>query len=155
MKNFYRSVIVILLSIGMLGFINGCASPQATKTKSGTSIGSSHSKASSAKLKTMGDLCDHSLALARLAKGNGTKRDISWRAGKINALAKKLKYGSVGFYAKQLNTAATAGDMKEVKATFKQTVSSVAASLKLDKSKKYGKCSCKVKFSCKIKKKKK
>ena len=139
----------------MLGFINGCASPQATKTKSGTDSSLVHSKASSAKLKTMGDLCDHSLALARLAKGNGTKRDISWRAGKISALAKKLKYGSVGFYAKHLNTAANAGDMKEVKASYKQTVSSVAASLKLDKSKKYGKCSCKDRFACKMKKKKK
>ena len=153
MKLSVKSVIGTALGIGLLALTAGCGSNLSTPGKAGkpaVTAKAKHSKATQVKLGRMGELCEHSIAIKRLAK-TGTTRDVGWRATKMQGLASKLKYGSVAFYAGQVKDAAASGKKSGVKTL----TGAASAALKLDKSKKYGKCSCKTSFKCKMKKKKK
>ena len=149
-----RSVVATAFSILLLTFVAGCGANISTGSKVGKPAKpavSAKSKATQIKLARMGEMCEHNIAIKALAK-SGTTRDVGWRASKISGLAKKLKYGSVAFYAGQVKEAAYGGKVSGIKTL----TGAVSANIKLDRSKKtYGKCSCKKVFKCKNKKKKK
>ena len=87
----------------------------------------------------------------------GTPADMELRAIAIQGLAKRLKYGSVAFYAAQLEEAGASGSKAAVKDAFGPVANGISGAIKLDANKKtYGKCGCsKYKFKCKAPKKKK
>ncbi len=84
-----------------------CSCKKVFKCKNKKKPVAANSKAAQVKLAQMREMCEHNIAIKGLVK-SGTARDIGRRASKISALAKKLKYGSVVFYANQVKESAEA-----------------------------------------------
>ena len=156
MKSFIKPFLVAAVSLGVLA---GCVAED-KKPKS------TISQATKVKVAMMKELCTHSAAIARYVKGHknpkrearlGTPADMELRAIAMQGLAKRLKYGSVAFYAGQLEEAGASGKKSAVKEAFGPVAGGIAGAIALDRGRKtYGKCSCKKhKFKCKAPKKKK
>ena len=159
MKKTSGTIVRIFMGLAMAFYLGGCAFDAAPKAKA-----KKVSAAAIQKHAIQKELCGHSIAVKKYIKGHknkkkakklGTAGDMEMRALAIAGLAKKLRYGSVAYYAKGLEEASQTGKKSEVKTAYKLVGGAVNASLKLDKSKAFGKCSCSKKFKCKKKKKKK
>jgi hypothetical protein len=148
-----------LVAVVSLGLLAGCI-VEDEKPKS------TMSQATKVKVAMMKELCTHSGAIARYIKGHknpkrearlGTPADMELRAIAMQGLAKRLKYGSVAFYAAQLEEAGASGSKSAVKEAFGPLAGGISGAIALDRgAKTYGKCSCKKnKFKCKAPKKKK
>jgi hypothetical protein len=156
MRSLIKPFLVVAVSLGVLA---GCVAEDKKPT-------STLSQATKVKVAMMKELCTHSGSIARYLKGHknpkrearlGTPADMELRAIAIQGLAKRLKYGSVAFYAAQLEEAGASGTKAAVKEAFGPVAGGIAGAIKLDRGKKtYGKCGCKkYKFKCKAPKKKK
>ena len=159
MKSILKPILVAAVSLGLLGAMGGCAE-QSAKPKV------KMSQVTQVKLASMKELCAASGVVANYIKGSknkkkarklGTAGDMEMRAVQISTLGKKLKYGSVAYYAKGLEEAAASGSKAAIKEAYAPIKGGVAAAIKLDANKKvYGKCKCtNGKMKCKKKKKKK
>ena len=143
MTSFIKPLMVAAISIGLLA---GCLAED-KKPKS------TLSQATKVKVAMMKELCTHSGSIARYLKGHknpkrearlGTPADMELRAVAMQGLAKRLKYGSVAFYAAQLEEAGASGSKSAVKEEFGPVAGGIAGAIKLDRGRKtYGKCACK------------
>ena len=156
MRSLIKPFLVAAVSLGVLA---GCVAEDKKPT-------STLSQATKTKVAMMKEMCTHSASIARYLKGHknpkrearlGTPADMELRAIAIQGLAKRLKYGSVAFYAAQLEEAGASGSKAAVQDAFGPVANGISGAIKLDANKKtYGKCGCsKYKFKCKAPKKKK
>ena len=158
MKKTSRTILQICMGLAMAFYLGGCAIDAAPKAKKvSTAAACKICKAAAKHAKAVQknaiqkEMCGHSIAVKKYIKGSknkkksrklGTAGDMEMRALAIAGLAKKLKYGSVTYYAQGLEEASQTGKKSEVKKAYKLVGGAVNSSLKLDKSKAFGKCSC-------------
>ncbi|MBK17219.1 MAG: hypothetical protein CMM52_00060 [Rhodospirillaceae bacterium] len=160
MRSLIKPFFVAAVSLGLLGGLSACVHEPIKSSKPALS------QKVKVKVAMMKELCGHSGAIARYLKGHknpkraarlGKPGDIEFRALAMQGLAKRLKYGSVSFFAAQLEEAAATGSKSAIKEAFSPVAGGVGSAIGLDRGRKtYGKCSCKkYKFKCKPPKKKK
>ena len=163
MKSILKPILAAAVGLGLLGALGGCAEISGKpKVKAKPKV--KMSQVTQVKLASMKELCAASGVVANYIKGSknkkkarklGTAGDMEMRGIQISSLAKKLKYGSVAFYAKGLEEAAASGNKAAIKEAYMPVKGGVAAAIKFDANKKvYGKCKCtNGKMKCKKKKK--